>query len=102
MSNEEKSPVKVVFRLNNNGQILALMPYEIANHSSMCSSYQYIGQLSAADYTHCIRSTKPAKPVEYAVLKRELENIGYSVEVVNRINADMFQHAIFEFNKRCK
>lgn len=102
MSNKENQPVKVVFRRYTNGQILALMPYEISNFSFMCSSYQHIGQHSAADYSHCISSTKPAKSEEYAILKRELENVGYVVQVLHRINADMLQQAIFEFNKRYK
>ena len=100
MSNSENQPVKVVFRRYNNGQILALMPYEITCHSLMCSSYQHIGQHSGADYTYCIRSTKPATEHEYSILKRELENIGYIVNVINRVNPNTLYKAQCEFRKR--
>lgn len=76
----------VVFRAyKDNGDILALFPKE-RNYPNphLCDSYQHIGQHSSADYVHCLRITRPAKPVEYADLKRELEAIGYTLTVKTR------------------
>jgi hypothetical protein len=72
----------VVFRKFKEGDVLALFPSEEeAYNGGFCESYQHVGQHSGADYTHCIKITKPAKPSEYAALKRELEGIGYNLDV---------------------
>lgn len=71
---------KVVFRKWPEGDILALFP-EIDEGNYKCSSYMHIGQHSGADYTGCIQSTKAAIPEEYADLKRELEGLGYDLDV---------------------
>lgn len=100
MSNSEKQPVKVIFRRWVNSNILALMPYEFSGVSLMCSSYERNGQHSGADYSHCIRSTKPATKAEYSYLERELEHIGYSVTVINRVNNDLVFKAAKEYRER--
>ena len=76
---------KVVFRKFPNGDILALFP-EVPETGYTCSCYMHIGQHGGADYTHCIRLTKPASPEEYADLKRELEAkpYEYSLTLINR------------------
>ena len=71
----------VVFRKWKNGGILALFPKEIADSYGNCMSYERVGQHSAAAYSGCVYKTKPAKPSEYAALKRELEGIGYNLDV---------------------
>ncbi len=72
----------VVFRVfRQGGDVLALFPAEPWSGNGDCSSYQHIGQHGAADYGHCISITRPATPSQYAPLKRELEQIGYNLEV---------------------
>lgn len=72
----------VVFRKYKNGSVFALFPYEDADpHGMYCTAYAHIGQHSGADYYGCIRATIPAKPEEYADLKKELESIGYDLIV---------------------
>ncbi len=83
---------KVIFRKWPDGVILALFP-EIpgTNAGGSCSSYVFVGQHGGADYFHCIRTTKPAKPAEYAELKAELENLGYCL--ITRKRATWINHS---------
>lgn len=72
---------KVVFRkYKDNGDILALFP-EIDEGNYACSCYESVGQHGSADYNHCISITKPAKPEEYVSLQKELESIGYNLDI---------------------
>jgi len=82
---KDNKQTAVVFRKYNNGEILALFPYE--DHSYLdnnCVSYMHIGQHGAADYIGCIYDTKPAKEEEYKDLFEELENIGYNLKVIKK------------------
>lgn len=63
--------------------VLALFPAEDEG-SGHCSSYEHIGQHGGANYQGCIKATRPAQPEEYADLKRELERIGYELEIRTR------------------
>lgn len=84
----------VVFRKNKNGTIFALFPYIYIKEDYAgfyCLSYAHIGQHSGAQYIHCISTSKPAKPDEYADLKRELESIGYDLIVKQKINYKYFK-----------
>ena len=64
--------------------ILALFPCLIETPRGDVLSYEHIGQHGAADLASCIQRTVPAKPEEYAALKRELETIGYRLIVHKR------------------
>ena len=82
---KDQHKTKVVFRVWLNkydakGEVIALFP-EIEQGRGLCSSYMHVGQHSDASYYHMITRTRPAKPSEYASLKRELENIGYNLDV---------------------
>lgn len=71
----------VVFRkFKDSGNVIALFP-EVDHNGRECSSYMYIGQHGPADYDHCIDTTIPATPAEYADLKKELESIGYNLKI---------------------
>ena len=48
------------------------------------TSYAHIAQHGSADLHYVISATRPATPAEYAPLKRELEQIGYNLRVVQR------------------
>ena len=83
---EETMVTVVIFRKDNNkafsDRIYALFPFEpYDNKKTLCTSYQHVGQHSAADYELCIRISTPATPDEYADLKKELEGLGYNLDV---------------------
>jgi len=73
----------VVFRkFKDHGDVVALFP---ANYlGDNCESYQHIGQHGVANYAYCMRVTLPATPAEYAPLERELERIGYRLNIKRR------------------
>jgi hypothetical protein len=79
----DTAAVKVVFRKDLDGTVFALFP-EIEGARGMCTSYEHVGQHSSADYFGCIARSRPALPKEYAALKRELESIGYKLDVRRR------------------
>jgi hypothetical protein len=76
----------VVFRVwNRGGDVIALFP-ELPGSSdpSTCLCYECAGQHGHAD-TSIVRScTRAASEAEYAPLKRELEMLGYSLQVQTR------------------
>lgn len=80
---------KVVFRVWEK-EIIALFP-EIPNDSNgcFCESYMRVGQHGGADYEGIIRRSRPATAVEYADLAKELERIGYDLEIRNRCTPTM-------------
>jgi hypothetical protein len=66
-------------------EVIALFPTIPANHSGTdVMSYAHVGQHSAASPDIVVARTRPAKPHEYANLKRELESIGYRLKVYQR------------------
>lgn len=81
----------VVFRKWRNGNVLALFPYELCDSvGKQCMSYEHVGQHGAADYSHCIDSTVPALPSQYQALYKELESIGYDLEVKQKVRYSRF------------
>ncbi len=85
---EEK--VVVLFRKYPEGDILAIFP-EIPSDrwGDECMVYAHLGQHGGGDCQGMMQATKPAKPSEYKDLKRELERIGYALEVRERITRTM-------------
>lgn len=76
---------KVVFRIfKDDGSLVALFPNEIADPHGNIMSYQHIGQHGAADYSYCIQKSRPARPEEYADLVRELQGLGYNLDIRTR------------------
>jgi hypothetical protein len=72
---------KVIFRkFKDNGDIIAIFPDEPWSNG-LCASYMHVGQHSGAS-PNIMHETLPATPDEYATLKRELESIGYSLNVI--------------------
>lgn len=74
--------IKVIFRKFLNGEIIALFPEEINYHNNMVGSYMHIGQHGDADYKGIITDTQPATNGEYNDLLRELESIGYDLQII--------------------
>lgn len=80
-----KQVTRVVFRIwqvkGDRPDCLALFP-DLREASGYITSYQHVGQHSAADYAGCIASSRPAKPEEYADLAKELTQRGYNLRIV--------------------
>lgn len=72
---------QVIFRTDRiGGEVFALFPHLREPHGRI-RCYAHIGQHGAANYQTCIDISRPATPDEYAPLKRELETIGYKLNV---------------------
>jgi hypothetical protein len=81
---KDKCTTVVVFRkLNKDGGIIALFPYE-QHVEHFITSYEHVGQHSGADYNYVVSISKLAKEDEYCDLKRELEDMGYNLIVRKR------------------
>jgi len=90
---------QVIFRKYEDSQIIALFPYEIADNKGRCNSYMHIGQHSGADYLGVINTTKLATKKEYKDLKKELQNIGYNIQVMKKRS---YAKYIDKFNEQRK
>jgi hypothetical protein len=74
----------VLFRVSD-GEVTAVFPEEPADVAGFgMSCYAHVGQHSACSL-EWYHSTRPATPAEYADLKRELERIGYVLQVYKRM-----------------
>lgn len=94
---EEKVKVVVLFRKYPEGDILAIFPEIPGDYTGYeCMVYQHLGQHGSGDCQGMMQATKPAKPSEYKALKRELESIGYIVEVRERITPKMREKRLEE------
>lgn len=86
---------KVIFRKwpeSEGGDVIAIFPEEPGtNDPYTCTMYERVGQHGSGDPSGVIRRTKPAKPSEYADLKRELGRIGYKLEVIQRTSSSMLE-----------
>lgn len=85
---QDTNVTEILFRKEKDGGIVAIMPYEISMWNSKTTyvlSYAHIGQHSDCVLEY-IPDTEPAKAHEYADLKKELEQIGYNVKVIRKVN----------------
>lgn len=96
MNTQDIYKTTVIFRKYPDGDILALMPYDIANGEGNCTSYMHVGQHGAAHYEHCISQTKPAVYAEYKNLVDELISLGYNLEIRRKANGRKQSEAFLE------
>ena len=91
---KDKYKTDVVFRFDNTkgfkGTIFALLPHEVCDFDGNVTTYQHVGQHSAGDYNHCIKTSRPATEAEYADLKKEMEGLGYDFKVVKKQNRNKY------------
>ena len=81
---EEKT--KVIFRKDKeDGDIIAVFAEDIQSNN-MIGCYVHLGQHTTMSLDYYSKETIPATPEEYADLKRELESIGYNIEVVTELD----------------
>ena len=91
---------EMLFRIESDGQILAVMPYEIGSpkaNNVMC--YAHIGQHSSCDYYYVLEKTKPASFEQYKNLKDELEDIGYNIQVIHKRNYSKYLTEFYEVTR---
>lgn len=94
----------VIFRVwqehGKDKEIFALFPTIAGDTTGLyCQSYQQIGQHSGADYTGCIRQSRPATPEEYKELLAELVRIGYdNLQVYKRSSPKMRKALLDDIN----
>lgn len=85
----------MIFRKYKNGEIIALMPYEVADFEGNVMSFMHNGQHCAADYYGVINVTKTAKPEEYKDLLTELTAIGYEVKANLKRNYNFYLKELY-------
>mgnify|MGYP001570170432 CR=1 FL=1 len=87
----EKTPV--LFRMMKDSDepwLIALFPtLPGTNAPSTCLSYMHVGQHAAANLRSLMRHGRAAKPSEYAALAKELRQIGYNLDVKQRVSPAM-------------
>jgi hypothetical protein len=83
----------VIFRCDRgkDGDVFALFPATSFDAEGFyCLCYQHVGQHGGADYSLCIRNSRPATPAEFKDLRAELISIGYlDLKVCRRETAAM-------------
>lgn len=94
----------VVFRIDTTkdfkGTVFALLPHDVCDYKGNVTTYQHVGQHSGADYKHCISTSKPASPGEYADLKSELEsNYSYKLNVIRKQNYSKYLKSYKEVSR---
>lgn len=82
---KDKEATTVIFRRFKDGEVIALFPYQIEDHKGNVLSYMHTGQHSAASLD-IIQYTVLAQPSEYADIQKELEGIGYLLDIRKRVN----------------
>lgn len=84
-SERDAHKTRVIFRVfKRGGDVIALFPDLEETGPGNVMSYQHIGQHGGAHLAGVMRSTRAATREEYAPLHRELESIGYNLQVVKR------------------
>lgn len=85
----------VVFRKygpRRGGAVIALFIHEAWTRTDpyMCTCYVHVGQHGAADPRLVVQQTRPARPADYADLKKELESApyGYRFSLYHRVPSD--------------
>jgi len=88
----EKVKMDVQFRMSND-EVIAVFPYEIQG-TDFVGCYAHDGQHSVCRWD-INQSTKQATAKQYEPLKRELESIGYIVNVVKRRNHTRYLKTLY-------
>jgi len=101
---KDKQKTDVVFRIDTTkdfkGIVFALLPHECCDYKGNVTTYQHVGQHSGADYSHCIRTSRPATKKEYNDLKKEMEiHYGYNLNVINRRNYNKYLQSYKKVNR---
>ena len=99
---KDKKATTVIFRRFKDGEVIAIFPYLNprkafrygSNAAMMCESYMHTGQHGECDVVALTNSLRLAEPSEYADLQKELEGIGYNLDIRKRVNWKRYNEAI--------
>lgn len=87
--------VDVIFRKDREGVVYALMPgLAGTNNPHTCTSYEHNGQHSSAALSGCINASKPASDEESRGLLKELQQVGYLVNVIRHATRRHFEQRV--------
>ena len=93
---QDTHKTKVIFKREQNGDICAFFPEITGTRDPYtCTYYAHIGQHSSAD-VGCAAALPRAK--EFSALKKELENLGYNVQVARKFT----QAALAKRKEMCR
>jgi len=88
----------VIFRVDKYGQfkgdVVAYFPHEVFDSQRNIMCYMHVGQHSSANYLYCISRTRLATENEYKDLKKELEAVGYNLNVIKKQNYRKFLKSV--------
>ena len=94
----------IVFRVDTSkdfkGTVFALFPHEVWDFKGNVTTYQHVGQHSGADYKYCIQTSRLATENEYNDLKKEMESLGYDINVVTKQNYKLYLKSYYEVTKK--
>lgn len=94
MEKQETTVTDVLFRLDTDGECLAVFPYEVSHNGNMMC-YAHFGQHSEMAPSYLRKLKKPSqKQVEE--LRGELTVIGYTIREIYRINGRRYTAAVAE------
>ena len=88
---KDKHITPVIFRVEKDGTILAVFPYESHKDGYLVQCYTHIGQHCECVYHYLMYDTKPATPEQYVELKAELEGLGY----IDRIRSTADERSVY-------
>jgi len=93
----------VIFRrFPEDNEIIVLFPHELWDNRGGIISYMHIGQHGEAEYSACMKNTKPAKENEYMPLYKELESVGYNLNVIKKRNYKRYLAEYYKMKEKCK
>lgn len=100
---KDKHITDVVFRCDKSGDfkdvVFAMLPHECDDRNGHVTCYQHVGQHSSANYQGCIKDSRPATEEEYKDLKKEMEGLGYNLNVVKKQNYDKYLESYNELRR---
>ena len=92
--------MEIIFKKDKEtNEVVAFMPYDFQTWQGEFTCYAHVGQHSNTCYNYYL-SCKPATEEEYKPLLEELQQIGYNVEVIKRINTAKYRKAYQDFMEK--
>ena len=89
----KKKKTDVIFRVDADGEPLAVFPHEVADLNGNMSCYAHYGQHSACAPSY-IRRLKKADGSAFDALREELTALGYDLREINRINGKKYSDSL--------
>lgn len=90
-SRENKTDV--IFRVDADGEPLAIFPYDIAGTNGNMTCYAHYGQHSSCAPSY-MRRLKRAESSAFDALRKELAALGYDLREINRVNGKRYSDSL--------